>query len=136
MIFTNFIAFFAVDNTVNLTWSQPEIVIQVGDTVEWDWNLQIPGYPVFSFEVFQTMDNESTQPFPGGFASSVSSTSHSVNFTEVGTFYYIGNTIQPQFTLAQVRGIIRVSEPLSSTAPIQVFVGGFEAEFVTEDEAA
>lgn len=136
MIFTNFIAFFAVDNTVNLTWSQPEIVIQVGDTVEWDWNLQIPGYPVFSFEVFQTMDNESTQPFPGGFASSVSSTSHSVNFTEVGTFYYIGNTIQPQFTLAQVRGIIRVSEPLSSTAPIQVIVGGFEAEFVTEDEAA
>ena len=136
MIFTNSVAFFAVDNTVNLTWSQPEIVIQVGDIVEWNWNLQIPGYPVFSFEIFETMDNESTQPFPGGFASSVSSTSHSVNFTEVGTFYYIGNTIQPQLTLAQVRGIIRVSEPLSSAAPIQVIVGGFEAEFITEDEAA
>ena len=129
-----FYCFFAVDNTVNLSWSQPEIVIQVGDTVEWNWNLQIPGYPVFSFEIFETMDNESTQPFQGGFASSMSSTSHSVTFDEVGTFHYIGNTIKPAFTLAQVRGIVRVNEPLSSTAPIQVTVGGFEAEFITEDE--
>ena len=104
--------------------------------MEWDWNLQIPGYPRFSFEIFETMDNESTQPFQGGFASSVPFTSLSVTFNEVGTFHYIGNTIEPAFTLAQIRGIIQVSEPLSSTAPIKVTVGGFEAEFVTEDEVS
>ena len=125
---------FAADNTVDLSWSQPEIVIQVGDTVEWNWNLQIPGYPVFSFEIFETMDNESTQPFEGGFASPMSSTFHNVTFNEVGTFHYIGNTIKPAFTLAQIRGIVRVSEPLSSAAPIQVTVAGFEAEFVPENQ--
>ena len=82
------------------------------------------------------MDNESTQPFQGGFASPLSSTSHSVIFNETGIFRYIGNTIEPAFALAQIQGIVRVSEPQTSIAPIQVFVGGFEAMFVTEQEVS
>lgn len=120
---------------MDLYWNQTDITIQVGDTVEWDWNLRIPGYSTFSFEVFQTADNESMNSIADGFQSAQSSSSLSVTFDEPGVFNYIGNTITPRFGVP-VRGIVRVSEPRMSSGQINVTVGGFEAKFIREEQVS
>ena len=81
----------------------------------------------------ETIDNETTNSFLDGFQSPQSATSHSVTFEETGTFYYIGNTITPNFG-QPIKGTIQVSGPRMSSGQIKVTVGGFEAKFVYEEQ--
>ena len=117
----------AADNTVDLYWNQTELTIQIGDRVQWDWSLQIPGYQTFTFEICQTTENSSTC-VPDGFQSS-QSPSYNRTFNETGIYHYIGNTINPNFGVP-VRGAIIVTDPQTFFRDIKVTVGGFEAHFI------
>ena len=132
VIYVHVILIVVVDNTVDLYWNATELTIQVGDTVEWNWNVNIPGYSSFSFEIFQTADNESTESIPDGFQSSLTP-SYTMTFNEPGIYHYIGNTINPNFGVP-VRGAIIVTDPQTSFGDIKVTVGGFEAQFISEED--
>ena len=101
-------------------------MVQHGDTVTWEWNLDLPGFAV---NVFQTPDAGSSIQLEGGFASETSSNgSFSFTFTRPGTFYYVSELTQQII----IRGMVTVEEVASQSAGIRVTVDGHEAVYVPE----
>ena len=100
--------------------------IQHGDTVTWEWELDLPGSGL-TVNVFQTPSMSSSVRLEGGFASDSSTAgSFSVTFTQTGTYYYASELSQQLI----VRGVVNVTSPASQRAGIEVSVGGIVADFV------
>ena len=99
--------------------------IEVGDTVQWDWILEIPGSGL-SVNVFQTPDRVISTRLPGGFESETSTSgSFSYTFNQIGEYHYASVLTQSLV----LRGSIVVQELGSSSASVRVVVSGYEAEY-------
>ena len=102
-------------------------MVQRGDTVTWEWDLDFPGIVA---NVFQTSQADSSIPMEGGFASSTSTSgSFSQTFREPGVFYYASELTQQ----IVVYGQVTVEEAGSQGAGIVVLVAGYEAPYVPPD---
>ena len=102
-------------------------MVQRGDRVTWEWNLDLPGLVV---NVFQTPSAGSSTRLEGGFSSDSSpSGTFSYTFSEPGVFYYASELTQQ----IVVYGMVTVEEPSSRSAGLIVMVDGHDANYVPND---
>lgn len=103
-------------------------MVQRGDTVTWEWNVDFPGLAV---SVFQTSDASSSSRLEDGFASESSVYGDfSFTFNQPGDFYYATVLLQQLV----VRGVVTVVDVTSQSAGIRVLVDGHDAEYVPLDD--
>ena len=99
-------------------------MVQRGDMVTWEWDLDRPGFTV---NVFQTSGPGSSTPLEGGFSSGSSPSGYfSQTFNEAGVFHYASELAQQLV----VYGVVTVGERESESAGITVTVAGHEADYV------
>ena len=115
------------ENGFQFAWSTPNTVVRRGDTVTWEWDLDLPGIEV---NVFQTAEAGSSVRLEGGFSSESSvSGSFSYTFPEPGVFHYASELTQQLVVYGQVT----VEGVESQGAGVRVIVDGYEAPYVPED---
>ena len=113
--------------TYQLYWRTTEFAISVGDSIEWNWEVDLGVDQELSIQVFETVSHESTIRKDGGFNSMGNSQTFTLTFNEVGTYYFASSN---NFNSDLSFGEINVTEPEIAQRRVEVLVGGVAAQYV------
>ena len=118
-----------------LLWNSTDTQVTVGDTVIWNWELDLP--------VTQQLElsfHEVYPPFPGsdlittkeGGLSNEGVTSETLTqtFDQAGIYYF---STTNNFNSERILTLVNVTDPVAIPAVIEVYVQSFLAEYVVED---
>ena len=120
--------------TYEFDWSLVEINATVGDSVTWDWELDLPVDQQLVVSIFEILPPSELTPDviiarSNGFSNDEQSDRFTVTFDKPGTHYFV---TENNFNGERIFGVVYVSEPRAIRRPLQVYVGGFLAEYVPE----
>lgn len=125
---------FSTRVTYRLTWSTDEIEITVGDSVTWDWDLDLPTTPELELNLYEVEPPESDDPEvlvarEGGFTNAGDATNEfTITFSEVGTKYFV---TENNFNAGErIISVVQVVEPQATQKGVEVYVAQFLAEYV------
>lgn len=123
--------------TYRLTWSTDEIEVTVGDSITWNWNLDLPTTPALELslnEVEPPTDDFDTLVYKAGGFSSMGGTlnSYTITFRETATHYFV---TENNFNAGEmILTTVHVREPSAVRRSLEVYVGMHKAEYVPRDE--
>ena len=118
-----------------LRWNEINIQIPVGDSVTWNWELDLPvaqSLELIIREVNPTDPNSDViVDKVGGFSNQgLESEIFSLTFDQVGVHYILTTN---NFNTERILSRVNVTEPETIQASIEVFVGGFQARYMPEE---
>lgn len=117
--------------TYRLTWSADEIEVTVGDSITWNWYLDLPTTQALELSVYEVEQPNPDDPDTfvaraEGFSNVGETSQFTVTFTQSGTRYFV---TENNFNGEKILGVVHVQELQAVRRGLEVYVGNYLAEY-------
>ncbi|XP_072025342.1 fibrocystin-L-like [Amphiura filiformis] len=119
---------------VGYKWNPQFADVRVGDIVNWQWTVRTYVNGI-SYTVHQTADADATDYNGSGFYAGSGRTqgSYAFKFGSPGIYYYSSNAVDGGSLY--MKGVVRVGPQPSQAKTLSLFVGDYEAEYITDSDS-
>ena len=112
------------------SWNRSGYTIKVGDSVKWNWNLDVEYHFSFEMNIYETEFNHLNIMVTkeNGFSQSAAGSSNSIEitFNKTGTYHFATRT---NLGSNIITGVVTVTELVSFYSDVEVYVREFKASY-------